>query len=113
MRINLDCPYNEKEEAKRLGARWDYEQRVWYVIDPSDLKPFYRWLKVTSRTVKPKSNTHGFKLNHHGFKGKTTGPKVFQPFCDCQTPPWEDCEHSERLAMEAMQEMGLLSELPF
>jgi|DEB19_MinimDraft_3_1074340.scaffolds.fasta_scaffold98011_2 hypothetical protein len=44
MRINLKVPYDEKEKAKSLGARWDMEKRIWYVIDPQNLKPFKQWI---------------------------------------------------------------------
>ena len=42
MRINLDCPYAEKDQAKALGARWD--GKTWYIIDVEDLTPFMRWI---------------------------------------------------------------------
>lgn len=29
--VFLDVPYHEKDEAKRLGARWDPEVRKWYI----------------------------------------------------------------------------------
>src|SRR5690349_15635188 len=29
-RVWLDVPYSEKDEAKRLGARWDPASRRWY-----------------------------------------------------------------------------------
>lgn len=34
-----------------------------------------------------------------------TGPAVFVPLCNCTTPPWEDCEHTDALAENAMAEM--------
>ena len=40
-RIDLRVPFNEKEEAKRQGARWDTGQKVWYVpanVDPAPLQ---------------------------------------------------------------------------
>ncbi|MBS0393056.1 MAG: conjugal transfer protein TraC [Proteobacteria bacterium] len=42
-RIELRVPYQEKNHAKRLGARWDAQARVWFV--PEDLDPtrFQRW----------------------------------------------------------------------
>ena len=40
MRINLQCPFSEKYEAKALGARWDPEKRTWYVVDPKELDQF-------------------------------------------------------------------------
>lgn len=30
-RINLQVPFNEKDAAKRLGARWDGDGKIWYV----------------------------------------------------------------------------------
>lgn len=42
MRINLNCPYSEKNEAKALGARWD--GTTWYIVDVEDLTPFMRWI---------------------------------------------------------------------
>lgn len=32
-RIDLTVPFAEKDEAKRLGARWDGERKLWYVPD--------------------------------------------------------------------------------
>jgi len=31
--------------------------------------------------------------------------KPFTPLCDCNVPPWEDCEHTDELANKAMMEM--------
>lgn len=41
--MDLDVPYSEKDEAKRLGARWNPERRVWYVPEGVDPRPFSRW----------------------------------------------------------------------
>ena len=35
-RIDLQVPFCEKDEARRLGARWDPAQKVWYV--PANLR---------------------------------------------------------------------------
>jgi hypothetical protein len=42
--IDLEVPYQEKELAKALGARWDARRKIWYVVDREDLTPFDRWL---------------------------------------------------------------------
>lgn len=42
-RTNLNVPFREKEEAKRLGALWDVEAKVWYVPDGIDPALFCRW----------------------------------------------------------------------
>lgn len=40
----LNVPYNEKEEAKRLGAHWSPARRKWYLPNWMDPKPFHKWL---------------------------------------------------------------------
>lgn len=42
--VYLDCPYTQKDEAKALGARWDTEEKLWYVPEGIDLMPFQRWI---------------------------------------------------------------------
>jgi hypothetical protein len=44
MRTNLNVPYAEKDQAKRLGARWDSTRKTWYVEDVENLYAFYRWI---------------------------------------------------------------------
>ena len=39
-RIDLDVPFGQKEEVKRLGARWDARRRVWYITDKLHIEPF-------------------------------------------------------------------------
>lgn len=43
-RIDLNVPFAEKEEAKRLGARWDSDRKVWYVPAEVSVQAFGRWL---------------------------------------------------------------------
>lgn len=45
-RVDLDVPYEEKDMAKRLGARWDSYYRVWHVHPGVDMRPFERWLPI-------------------------------------------------------------------
>jgi len=45
----MPAPYQEKELAKALGARWDTRRTVWYVIDLNDLTPFAKWLPQPAR----------------------------------------------------------------
>lgn len=48
-RIDLRVPFNEKDEARRLGARWDSSQRVWYVPANVDPAPLQKWCPLPSR----------------------------------------------------------------
>ena len=40
----LTVSFNEKNAAKALGARWDPDQRQWYVPEGRELAPFSSWL---------------------------------------------------------------------
>ncbi len=40
----LDVPYQEKDEAKRLGARWNTEIKKWYVEGKGDYYQFAKWI---------------------------------------------------------------------
>ena len=88
MRINLNCPYDQKDEAKALGARWDPGLKVWYIEDVADLKPFSKWIPLMGRMSAGMLQKK--KENH---KPKTTGSYI--PMCNCEALPWEDCEHTE------------------
>lgn len=43
-RVDLRVPFSEKDEAKRLGARWDSGRKLWFVPDGENPAPFARWL---------------------------------------------------------------------
>lgn len=43
-RINLEVPFAQKEQVKRLGARWDPQQRVWFINSKFDLDKFAPWI---------------------------------------------------------------------
>lgn len=44
MRVDLSVPFDERHKAKALGARWDVARRIWYIIDPDDLRKFSKWM---------------------------------------------------------------------
>ncbi len=43
-RYYIKCPYKEKEEVKKLGAKWDSERKQWYYTDPRNANLFQKWL---------------------------------------------------------------------
>jgi hypothetical protein len=43
-RVELRVPYEDKDRAKRLGARWDPVARLWFVPEELDSARFERWL---------------------------------------------------------------------
>ncbi len=42
--IKLSVSYTDKDEAKALGAKWSKQEQSWYVLEGTDLQPFYKWL---------------------------------------------------------------------
>lgn len=44
MRIDLEVPYSEKDQAKSMGARWDGIKKCWYIKDKESLDPFMQWM---------------------------------------------------------------------
>ncbi len=42
--FDLEVPYRQRELARQLGARWDAQRRVWYVVGGKDLTRFKDWL---------------------------------------------------------------------
>ena len=43
-RTDLSVNFAEKDEVKRLGARWDAERKVWYAPDGLDVNRFAQWI---------------------------------------------------------------------
>lgn len=44
-RVDLNVPYGEKEQAKKLGARWDAVRKKWFIEADVPIEPFRRWIK--------------------------------------------------------------------
>lgn len=108
MRIDLSCPFDQKDKAKALGAKWDAAKKVWYIVDVEDLTPFMRWISRPShlepsggKPSKKKPKPKRPQKDYHATV--TTG--VCKPMCNCDALPWEDCEHTDALAMQAMHTM--------
>lgn len=43
-RVNLRVSFEDKDEVKALGARWDPVAKSWYVPDGVDATPFREWM---------------------------------------------------------------------
>ena len=43
-RYYIKCPYKEKEEVKKLGAKWDSERKQWYYTDSQKADLFQKWM---------------------------------------------------------------------
>lgn len=94
MRMNLKVPFAEKDEAKKLGARWDAARKVWYIDDKADLAAFSRWSPMPQDAAGGEGRV--------AKRGATSAPVasgmvvvgsryVERPrVCECL--PWEDCD---------------------
>jgi Domain of unknown function (DUF5710) len=40
----LEVPFDEKNQVKALGGRWDAKKRKWFVPEGKDITPFKRWI---------------------------------------------------------------------
>lgn len=47
----LSVPYQEKEQAKKLGAKWDKEQKSWYAPEGTDIALMAKWLPDNKPTL--------------------------------------------------------------
>lgn len=54
MIVWLKVPFQQKDEARRLGAQWNDARRLWYVENIEDLRPFMKWIdaRVKAPTTK-------------------------------------------------------------
>lgn len=44
-KIYLNVPFDDKDEAKSLGARWDNDKKSWFIMSIADQSKFKKWIK--------------------------------------------------------------------
>jgi hypothetical protein len=59
--IALKVPFNEKDQAKSLGARWNAEAKHWYVPQGVDAAPFEKWFTNSSTPAQTPSTASPIK----------------------------------------------------
>ena len=47
----LVVPFKEKEQAKKLGAKWDKKNKLWYAPEGANLAPLGKWLGGQEKPV--------------------------------------------------------------
>lgn len=55
--VSLKVPFNEKDQAKALGARWNAESKHWYVPQGADASPFENWFTNSPSPAPTKAAT--------------------------------------------------------
>ena len=48
-KIYLDVPFAKKDEAKKLGCRWDPDKKKWYVLESND--SIFKQFKKVSKEI--------------------------------------------------------------
>ena len=96
MRVNLVVPFQDRDKAKTLGARWDTTLRVWYVVNHPDLRRLARWLPGVAEFYR--RETVASQQNESGMPVQPTrtaaNAQTVLPTCGCDALPWEHCEHT-------------------
>ncbi len=58
-KLYLDVAYQDRELAKRLGARWDGSLKRWYCEQGSPLATIYSWRRSAKPADKPVAKPAG------------------------------------------------------
>lgn len=92
MRFDLKVPFAEKDAAKKLGARWDAANKLWYVQDKADMSAFAKWAPTPREAASPAARL----VKPAAAPALSAGPsrigKLFRPQAlSCACLPWEDC----------------------
>lgn len=100
MRVNLACPFSEKDEAKSLGARWDPARKTWYVENPDDLQPFARWIRGMGAPTIDQAKKAGQRAVK---RAKRVFVTIGKGYTDAPHPdgllPWEDEDPPELIRL--------------
>lgn len=51
MALIINVPYEEKDEAKALGAFWNSDLKKWYVKDRKNYQKFEKWFSASERYI--------------------------------------------------------------
>ena len=105
MRLNLKVPFAEKDQAKKLGARWDPARKLWYVEGKDDLAPFARWSPSAHVAGADDPAPAAAGGTAAAGAGRQSASQVFvgsryvaaPRVCDCA--PWELCDRCRAYAL--------------
>ena len=98
MRMNLKVPFAEKDEAKKLGARWDAARKLWYLDSEENIAACARWSPTPHAAGEGAVPAVAAAARQSAGKVVVGAGYVAQrPACDC--PPWALCERCRPLAL--------------
>jgi phage/plasmid primase-like uncharacterized protein len=59
--VYIHVPYSEKDEAKALGAKWDKQEKSWFIAPGTDQAHFKKWLEPIQESLDMNSVTAQFQ----------------------------------------------------
>ena len=102
MKKDLRVPYAEKDEAKRLGARWDPARKVWYIENVADTTPFSRWMPSAGTDSLPDAGAKERAVPANQTRagnGLITGSNYAPQARVCDCLPWDVCDRCRASAL--------------
>ncbi len=90
MRYDLKVPFAEKDQAKKLGARWDAARKRWYIEGGLDPAVFARWQPTAHDASAAPAPTRGSSASAEGKLQVGSRFVELARVCDCL--PWDDCD---------------------
>lgn len=100
MRTNLKVPFAEKDEAKKLGARWDAARKIWFVEDKADLAPFARWAPTPHAAAGGDTPAQKGAPARQQATGKViVGSEYIEQPRICACLPWDVCDKCRSTAL--------------
>lgn len=90
--MNLKVPFAEKDQAKKLGARWDAALKLWYVAAGADIAPFARWSPTPHAGGPAPAAPAKAGTARQQASGKVfVGSLYVEPIRQCACLPWATC----------------------
>ena len=101
MRLNLKVSFAEKDEAKKLGARWDAAQKIWYVEGKADMAPFVKWSpSPPPGSAAGEPSTKSAPAGKQVVPGKlVVGENYVAQARVCECLPWDVCDKCRSMAL--------------
>ena len=101
MRMNLKVPFAEKDEAKKLGAKWDSTKKVWHIENKADMSQFSKWsptpYEETAGDAVTRKNPPASKQTSAGLLIVGSEYVERPRICDCL--PWDVCDKCQATAL--------------
>lgn len=94
MRLDLKVPFAEKDQAKKLGARWDAGRKLWYIEDHLDADLFSKWQPTphAASVIDPAPPKRSTPVRAAPAGKVQVGSRFVALPRVCECLPWDDCD---------------------